>query len=133
MIRRLRTRCRWNPRGQSGLTIVETMFAIVLMAIAFLGMAGVQAVSSKAQSLGKNHGLATYVANQQLEQMRRSTFAQVVASSSTQTVEGTTFTVARTVSGAGSNKRVEVKVDWNDRFGARSVVYATVISEVTNP
>ena len=43
------------------------MVAIGIMAVAFLGMAGVQAMSSKAQSLGQNQGLARFVADQQLE------------------------------------------------------------------
>jgi Tfp pilus assembly protein PilV len=80
--------------NESGLTIVETMAAIVILAVAFLGMAGVQAVSSRAQTLGKNQGLATYVANQQLEKMRAKAFANVEVPTDpndlSKTIEGVT-------------------------------------------
>lgn len=118
---------------ERGLSIVETMFAIVVIAIAFLGMAGVQAVSSKAHTLGKNQSLATYVANQQLELMRRSPFAEVVDSSASTVVEGVPFSVTRTVTTVGSNRRVFVETTWTDRFGPQRVQLTTVVSQVTNP
>lgn len=119
--------------SESGLSIVETLFATVVIAIAFLGMAGVQAVSSKAHTLGKNQGLATYVTNQQLELMRRSAFGDVAAGTVSTTVEGVTFNVTRQVTTVGSNKRVFVETRWADRFGQQKVQLATVVSEVTNP
>lgn len=122
-----------RPGAEAGLTIVETLFAMVILAVAFLGMAGVQAVSSKAQTLGKYQGLATYVANQQLELMRRSTFAAVQSSSSAPTVENVTFNVVRTVTPLGSNKRVDVTASWTDRFGPQTVRLVTMVSAVTNP
>ena len=61
----------------SGFSIVETLFAIVIMAIAFLGMAGVQAVSSKAQTLGRNHDVATALVAQALEQAHRTSFPAI--------------------------------------------------------
>jgi Tfp pilus assembly protein PilV len=119
--------------SESGLSIVETIFATVVIAIAFLGMAGVQAVSSKAHTLGKNQGLATYVSNQQLELMRRSPFADVATGTMSTTVEGIQFSITRTVTTVGSNKRVLVDTRWTDRFGPQRVQLATVVSEVTNP
>ena len=64
MTRSRRMRAREDERG---FTIVETMVAIGIMAVAFLGLAGVHAVSSRAQSLGQNQGLARFVADQKLE------------------------------------------------------------------
>ena len=119
--------------SESGLSIVETLFATVVIAIAFLGMAGVQAVSSKAHTLGKNLGLATYVTNQQLELMRRSAFANVAEGTVSTKIEGVTFSVTRQVTTVGSNKRVFVETRWADRFGQQKVQLATVVSEVTNP
>jgi Tfp pilus assembly protein PilV len=135
-------RCETDGRGdptpvglaaEGGLSIIETLFAIVVIAIAFLGMAGVQAISSRAHSLGKNQGVATYVANQQLELMRRTSFAEVAAATDTTTIEGVGFNVVRTVDTVGSNKRVTVVTSWTDRFGPRSVQLVTVVSQVTNP
>lgn len=116
-----------------GLSIVETMFAITILAVGFLGLAGVQGVASRAQSLGKNESLAMHLANQDLERMRRSTFAEVEGLTSSSTVEGVPFSLTRSVTTVGSNKRVEVVTGWNDRFGAHTVRLATVVSSVTNP
>jgi prepilin-type N-terminal cleavage/methylation domain-containing protein len=118
---------------ERGFTIIETMAAILIIAVAFLGLAGTHAVASRAQSLGQNQGLATYVADQQLELMRRSTFANVVNFNGTQTVEGVTFTINRTSTTIGSNKRVQVQTSWTDRFGPHAITIATVVSQVTNP
>ncbi len=119
--------------GQAGFSIVETMFASLILAIAFLGMTSVHAVSSRAQTLGEHQGLATYIADQQLELMRRSSFAAVTSATTSVVQQGVSFAVTRTVSTVGSNKRVEVVASWNDRFGTRSVRLATVVSQVTNP
>lgn len=126
-----RPRAAW--RDERGLTIIETLVATVILAVAFLGMAEVQAVSSKAQSLGKNQTIAASIANRELELMRRSSFAEVVAGSSSTTAEGVAFSVARAVSAAGANKRVEVTTSWTDRFGPRTLRVTTVVSQVTNP
>jgi prepilin-type N-terminal cleavage/methylation domain-containing protein len=116
-----------------GFTIIETMAATLILAVAFLGLAGVQAVSSRAQSLGKNHGLATFVSDRQLELMRRSSFAAIAAYTGSEVVEGVTFNVARTVTDVGMAKRVAVTTSWTDRFGPRSVTLTTLVSQVTNP
>lgn len=133
---------RWGRRERArlrlladarGLSIVETMFAITILAVGFLGLAGVQGIASRAQTLGKNESIAMHMANRDLEQMRRSTFAEVHDLTSSSTAEGVSFGVTRTVTTVGSNKRVEVVAAWTDRFGSHTVRLATVVSSVTNP
>ena len=118
---------------ERGMTIVETMFAIVIMAVAFLGMAGVQAVSSKAQTLGRNTDVASSLVAQALEQAHRASFASLVSGTSTTDAGGVRFSLARTVSSLGTAKRVEAVASWTDRFGARTLRMATIVSQVTNP
>jgi Tfp pilus assembly protein PilV len=125
-------RCR-RIADARGFTIIETMAATFILAVAFLGLAGVQAVSSRAQSTGKNHGLATFVADRQLELMRRSSFAAIAAYTGSEVVEGVTFNVSRTVTDVGMAKKVAVTTTWTDRFGPRSVTLTTLVSQVTNP
>lgn len=127
-MRRLR-RCR----DERGFTIVETMVAISIMAVAFLGMAGVHAVSSRAQSLGQNQGLARFVADQQLELMRRTAIGDVDAYSGTTVVQGVSFSVQRTVSNVPMGRKVTVTTTWTDRLGPRTLTLSTIISQVTNP
>ncbi len=120
-------------RNESGFTIIETMAATLIMAVAFLGLAGVHVMSSRAQSLGNSQGLATFVANEQIELMRRSTFANVISGTSNVELEGVDFSIDRQVTDSTLSKRVAVVVSWNSRLGARSVAHASLVSQVTNP
>lgn len=118
---------------ERGLGIVETMIAITIMAIAFLGMAGVHAVSGRAQALGRNQGLAADLVASDLETMRRTPLGSIAASTRSTTLSGISFALARTVTPLSGAKRVEVTASWSDRFGPRSMRMATVVSGVTNP
>jgi prepilin-type N-terminal cleavage/methylation domain-containing protein len=127
------SRRRRGLRDQRGFTIVETMVAVGIMAVAFLGMASVHAISARAQSLGQNEGLARFVADQQLELMRRTAVGAVQAYSGSTTVQGVTFGIQRTVSNVTMGKKVTVQTTWTDRFGPRSLTLTTIVSQVTNP
>lgn len=121
-------------RDQRGFTIVETMVAVGIMAVAFLGMASVHAISARAQSLGQNEGLARFVADQKLENARRLAIGAVGTGCSGSTiVQGVTFTSVCTVSNVTMGKKVSVQTSWTDRFGARSLTLTTIVSQVTNP
>ncbi|MDG2303698.1 MAG: hypothetical protein P8R42_03415 [Candidatus Binatia bacterium] len=120
-------------RGEAGFTIIETMAATLIMAIAFLGFAGVHTLSSRAQSLGNNQGLATFIANEQIELMRRSTFADVTSDVDSVEAEGVDFTVVRLVTNSDLSKRVGVIVFWSSRLGMRVVTQTSMVSLVTNP
>ena len=120
-------------RCESGFTIIETMAATLIMAVAFLGLAGVHTLSSRAQALGQNQGLATFIANEQIELMRRSAFANVVSTTDSAEVEGVAFTINRVVTNADLSKRVTVTVSWDGRLGQREVVQTSLVSQVTNP
>ncbi|MEW6272529.1 MAG: prepilin-type N-terminal cleavage/methylation domain-containing protein [Thermodesulfobacteriota bacterium] len=120
-------------RDVRGFTIVETMVAIVIIGFAFLGVAGVHGVSSRAQSLGQNQGLARFVTDQELEEMRRLPFDQIVSGSSSATVEGVAFNVNRDVQAVANGARVTVTTTWTDRFGPQTMTFTTIVSQVTNP
>jgi len=132
MIAALRRRFR-RCDDQRGFTIVETLVAVGIMGIAFLGIAGVHAVSSRAQSLGQNQGLARFVADQQLELMRRTPVGSVQAYTGSTTVQGVRFDIVRTVSNVPMGRKVTVRATWTDRFGAQSLTLSTIVSQVTNP
>jgi prepilin-type N-terminal cleavage/methylation domain-containing protein len=118
---------------QRGFTIVETMVAITIMGLAFLGLAGVHGISSRAQSLGQNQGLARFVADQQLELARRTPIDLIVAGPCTTTVQGVTFTCAQVVTNVTMGRKVTVSTSWTDRFGQQNLTLSTIVSQVTNP
>ena len=124
---------RRRLRDQRGFTIIETMAATLIMAIAFLGLAGVHTLSSRAQSLGNNQGLATFIANEQIELMRRSAFSDVVTAVDVVEMEGESFAVGRIVTDSDLSKRVVVLVVWNGRMGVRTLTQTSLVSQVTNP
>lgn len=128
-----RRRRRGALADARGFTIVETMVGIAIMAVAFLGFAGVHAASSRAQALGQNEGLARFVADQQLELMRRSAITDVTDYTGTTTVQGVNFTIQRTVTNVNMGRKVTVRTNWTDRFGARQLTLTTIVSQVTNP
>lgn len=121
------------PRDESGMTIVETMIAVSIMAVAFLGMAGVHAVAGRAQTFGRSQGLAANLVSSDLEVMRRTPLGAITSASSSATRSGVAFALVRNVTALGSSKRVEVTASWSDRFGPHRVRMATVVSGVTNP
>jgi prepilin-type N-terminal cleavage/methylation domain-containing protein len=128
-MRAIRRRCR----DQRGFTLIETMAAALIMAVAFLGLAGVHTLSSRAQSLGNNRGLATIVGHQDLEAQRRQEFKNIDSGTYTKSVEGVTFTVLRLVTTPPMAKRVLVYVLWADRMGVQLVNLTSLVSQVTNP
>lgn len=119
--------------SQAGFTIIETLVAMLIIAVSFLGLAGVHIVASKAQSLGNNQGLATFLADEQIEQMRRTAFADIDTDLMIEEREGVPFTVVRLVNDLGTSKKVDVLVLWNSRLGVRTLTLSSLISRVTNP
>jgi prepilin-type N-terminal cleavage/methylation domain-containing protein len=122
-----------RARDVRGFTIVETMVAIAIIAFGFLGLATVHGVSSRAQSLGQNQGLARFVADQQLEEMRRTRVGSISAGTKTENVQGVVFSVDRQVANVPNGQRVTVTTTWTDRFGPQSLTFTTIVSQVTNP
>ncbi len=120
-------------RDERGFTLIETLAAALIIAIAFLGLAGTHAVASKAQSLGNNQGLATLLAEEHLERMRRSSWAQITTTAASEQRQGETFIALRIVSDVGLSRKVDVAVVWDDRFGVHYLALSTMVSQVTNP
>ena len=118
--------------SQDGFTIIETLVAMLLIATAFLGLAGVHMVSAKTQSLGNNLGLATNLADQRLEESLRMPFDTIVTTWESEEREGVDFAVIRVVTEFEVAKKVDVLVIWDERLGPRSITLTSLVSRVTN-
>ena len=117
--------------SQDGFTIIETLVAMLLIATAFLGLAGVHMVSAKTQSLGNNLGLATNLADQRLEESLRMPFDTIVTTWESEEREGVDFAVIRVVTEFEVAKKVDVLVIWDERLGPRSITLTSLVSRVT--
>lgn len=130
--------------NEAGFTLLETSIAMVLLAIAGLGVAGCFFFAAKNTSSARDRELAMAVAQQTMEQFRNASFSDgsmnaTSASGVTATVyRGGRRYVVRTVitdlnvqSGSARTKTIEVRVTpWSDGASwARNV--ASVFGSVT--
>jgi prepilin-type N-terminal cleavage/methylation domain-containing protein len=116
-----------------GFTLIEVLVAMTIAAVGFLGLAATHMTSVRATVLGRNVSLATNLANEAIETLRRTPYAEIVSTSPTVvTREGIPFTTTTTVAALGtSSLRVTQLVSWRDQFGNHpsGVQLVTVIAE----
>lgn len=119
--------------SESGFTLIEVLVATAIAAVGFLGLAATHVASLRATVVGRNVSIATNVASESLEAMRRQSYDDIASSSPTTVMrDHTTFTRTATVTAVGStSKRVAMSVSWTDQFGSHSpgVQLVTVIGQ----
>jgi type IV pilus modification protein PilV len=122
-------------RPNDGFTLIEVLVAMTIAAIGFLGLAATHIASVRATAFGRNVSIASNVATETIETMRRLPYAEVVSTSPTSVTRGyLTFTRTATVATVGNttaSKKVTMGVTWTDQFGSHSpgVQLVTVIGE----
>ena len=94
-------------KGESGFTIIETSIAMVIMMVAALASASLFAYSIANNSSANDRELAMAVAQQQLEQLRNSSFTDaslnaVVADTTTIARAGRSYTVVKTITNSNT-------------------------------
>jgi prepilin-type N-terminal cleavage/methylation domain-containing protein len=114
------------PNGEAGFTLLETAVAMVLLAIAGLGIASVFFFAAKNNTSARDRELAMAVAQQTMEQLRNAPFNDATlsatsGSSLTLTRAGRRYTVQTTVvdsnvvNGNATTKTITVRVTpWSD-------------------
>jgi prepilin-type N-terminal cleavage/methylation domain-containing protein len=120
-------------RSDDGFTLIEVLVATAIAAIGFLGLAATHIASLRATVVGRNVSLATGVASESLEGLRRLSYAEIATTSPTSVLrERVSFTSTATVADLGTtSKKVTMGVTWSDQFGTHTngVQLITVISE----
>lgn len=136
--------------NEAGFTLLETTIAMVLLAIAGLGVAACFFYAAKNNSSARDRELAMAVAQQQMEQFRNASFSDAALNataevSSTITRGGRSYVVLTTITdtnvqnGTARTKTIQVRVSpWSDsERWARNVTTVfgsvTIISQRTAP
>ena len=109
-------------RREDGFTLMEVLVATTIAAVGFLGLTATHVTSVRATAMARNISIATNVATEQLETLRRKPYDEVVTSSPTTVTRGyMTFTSTATVAAVGtSSKKVTLGVGWTDQFGTHA-------------
>ena len=154
MIRKLsrpkRKMRRTAHSNEAGFTLLETSIAMVLLAIAGLGVAACFFYAAKNNSSARDRELAMAVAQQQMEQFRNASFSDAALNatgevSTTITRGGRRYVVLTTItdtnvqSGTARTKTIQIRVSpWSDsERWARNITSVfgsvTIISQRTAP
>jgi prepilin-type N-terminal cleavage/methylation domain-containing protein len=121
-----------RSRRAAGFTLIELLVAASLASVGFLGLAALHANSIRTAAVGRNISVATGLAQEEIEILRRTAAASLVnVASQNVTVGQLTFSRSATVAavGPGTAMQVTVNVGWNDQFGAHTFALVSVIGQ----
>jgi type IV pilus assembly protein PilV len=126
-------RSKSSIRIEEGFTLIEIMITLVLLSIGLVALAGLQVSAIKGNAFSKRMTAAVSIANQKLEQIKDTSYANILSESSTQiTQSNIRFTRQVTVtnnSPMANTKTVNVTVTWSDGSTSHSVPITTIISQ----
>ena len=113
-----------------GLTLVEVMVAIVVLAVAIIGAAAFLAGGSRILSRASNQRAAEQVAHMKLEAARAGGYEALADSNGSETVDGVAYTWSIVVATAladpadadSTYKRMTATVDWPTSGGSPVIV-----------
>jgi type IV pilus assembly protein PilV len=118
---------------EDGFTLIEIMITLVILSVGLTALAGLQVSAIKGNTFSKRMTAAVSIANQKLEQLKDTDYANILSESSTQiTQSNMRFTRQVTVtnnSPLANTKTVNVTVTWSDGSNSHSVPITTIISQ----
>ena len=124
-------------RSAEGFTLLEVMITVVILAVGLLGLAGLQIVAIKGNSFGQQMSVASTLAQNKLEQLRRISYDSLSDGSSddndhyTDAANGVTYDrqwAAVTDVSHPDWLTLNVTVTWAGPTEGRSITVATIVS-----
>lgn len=106
-----------NPLSKSaGFSLIEVLIAIIILSISLLALAGLMATTVRNTSFGGHITEAATFAQDQLEQLRVTPWANIVTGNDTRTGStGIVYTRNWNVVESENLKTVTITINWNDR------------------
>ena len=120
-------------RIEEGFTLIEIMITLVLLSIGLVALAGLQVSAIKGNALSKRMTTAVSIANQKIEQLKDTSYANILSESSTQVTQSnmrfTRQVMVTNNSPLANTKTVNVTVTWSEGSNSHSVPITTIISQ----
>jgi type IV pilus assembly protein PilV len=123
---------------EDGFTLIEIMITLVILSIGLVALAGLQVSAIKGNAFSKRMTTAVSIANEKLEQVKDTPYAEILSDSPTQILidypnePRMIFTRQVTVTNnvpLANTKTVNVTVTWSDGSNSHSVPITTIISQ----
>jgi len=118
-------RTRWLAKAEAGVTLVELMVVLVVIAVGLLALSAVQTHSSSDVYATGRRTRAMAVAENQMEQARALGYAGAVADSGT--TDNCTWNTRVDSVGTGLN-RITVTVNWTESGAPRTIHLLDLVS-----
>jgi len=129
-----------TPSAEAGFTLIDALIGISIFAIGLLAVASMQLYSVRNTTIGNIRSQATMLANQKMEEIKATEFADLVANEVESGIDaegnaGGIFNRTTTITTPAAPldtdvRQVSVEVDWNAVHGGeRSVVVNSLTYE----
>ena len=112
--------------SNKGFTLIEILVGLVLFAIGAVVFAQMQVLSITGSSFGKDALTAITLAEQNLEQLRNTSFNTIAGNTVTSGNMTVTWTVTTSGTAPTRYKTILLTVTW----GTKSISFSTIVSEV---
>jgi type II secretion system protein I len=125
---------RRPARGERGITLIETLVALSLLAISAATISNFLVQQIRASNTNSNYTIAYELAVQELEDVRAQLYDQMGTRSKDHKVGGIDFDIETQVTEgtpAPNMKKIDVAVSWNEPSGDRNVALHTIYTAVT--
>ena len=117
--------------AECGFTLVETMFAMVFLAVGLLAMAQLIPLASSQIVSSRNQTLASEMASEMMSELNNMNYSDAGLAAGAHSETSGKHTISYTVTDdtpVPNCKQIAMTVSWEEATGTRTVTYNTVVS-----